>query len=564
MDQDQLRQVINAGESTQAEYKECRKRVPNDFYETVVSFSNTDGGIILLGVNDDQEITGIEKGDEDKIKTNVITAVNSPDCINPPIFINPVIHKIEGNSVISVYIPSSSQVHKHGVKIYVRDHESDIDITNNQKRLSELYSRKGTQFTESNIYSNLSIADLDETLFDKARKLIKANKSDHPWLYLENEELLRESILFRKDYQTGEEGLTLAAALIFGKDTTIQSLLPAYKVEAMLRIENIDRWDDRVTLRTNLIDTYQNLKAFVYKHLPEKFYLDGDQRVDLRDKVFREVIGNAIVHREYTSTLSTDLIIGHHEVRITNPNKALFYGPIDPSSFNPYPKNPNIRKFFTSFGWTDEIGSGIRNTTKWLPRYVPNAKPLFIENDVFKTVIPLKVATLGSFAEAIREWLKLSKDSQDHLAEGLQNITLPSALVEASWKEVILHLVPSWNEFGTKLKRLDWANNEVSSKDEIKEVPSWDQDGTKLLHKKTVYLIQILVLTSKAISLDDMMSAIGYKNRTSFRRNYLDELENVEFVNKTIPDKPKSPDQKYSITEKGKLFLAGYNFEVNE
>ncbi|RLZ10453.1 hypothetical protein [Faecalibacter macacae] len=74
-------------------------------------------------------------------------------------------------------------------------------------------------------------------------------------------EILRSSSLYRKDFKTGEEGFTLAAALIFGKDETIQSLLPAYKVEAMVRRDNLDRWDDRITppLRTNLIDTYLRL-----------------------------------------------------------------------------------------------------------------------------------------------------------------------------------------------------------------------------------------------------------------------------------------------------------------
>lgn len=564
MNHTQLRKLINAGESTHVEYKECGKRVPKDLYETVVSFSNTDGGTILLGVDDDQNLTGIQDGSEDKIKSDVITALNSPDCISPPIFVEPIIHQIDGVSLISFYIPSSSQVHKHGNQIFVRDHASDIDITDNQGRLSEVYNRKRTQFSETTLYSNLSLDDLDPDLFDKARKLIKGNKSDHPWLYLENEKLLRESILYRKDYQSGKEGLTLAAALIFGKDTTIQSLLPAYKFEAMVRIENVDRWDDRITLRTNLIDTYQHLKAFVYKHLPEKFYLEGDQRVDLRDKVFREVIGNAIVHREYSSALSSDLIIGRFEVKITNPNNALFHGPIDPSSFNPYPKNPNIRKFFTCFGWTDEIGSGIRNTTKWLPRYVPDARPVFIEDDVFKTIIPLKVVTLSDFVDLIINWLQIVDHVRDHLLEGLRKLSLPASLFGASWQEVLLHLVPSWNEYGTKLKRLDWASNEVSDKDAIQKVPSWDKDGTKLLHKKTIYLIQVLTLTSKPISLDGILHAIGYKNRTSFRKNYLEPLENVEFVAKTIPDKPKSPDQQYQITEKGKLFLAGYNFDINE
>ncbi|GEM_PF-3475071 len=76
----------------------------------------------------------------------------------------------------------------------------------------------------------------------------------------------------------------------------------------------------------------------------------GDQRIDLRDLIFLEVIGSAVVHREYTSALSTNLITGKNKVTTINPNKALFHGPIDPSSFNSQPKNLNIRKFFTSFG----------------------------------------------------------------------------------------------------------------------------------------------------------------------------------------------------------------------
>ena len=154
--------------------------------------------------------------------------------------------------------------------------------------------------------------------------------------------------------------INLSRSINFRKDETIQSLLPAYKVEGMLRKENKDRYDDRLTspLRTNLIDTYLELKAFINKHLPEKFFMEGDQRVDLRDKIFRSH-WQAIVHREYTSALSTELIITASEVVITNPNKPYFHGVIDPLSFNPYPKNPNIRKFFTAFGWTDEIDRGL-------------------------------------------------------------------------------------------------------------------------------------------------------------------------------------------------------------
>jgi len=127
---------------------------------------------------------------------------------------------------------------------------------------------------------------------------------------------------------------------------------------------------------------------------------------------------------------------------------------------------------------------------------------------------------------------------------------------------ILLHLVQSWNEFGAILRRFDGAKSSVLGKDEIQEVPGCVQDDTKLLHKKTVYLTQIFKRTSKGLSLVDIVEAMEHKNRTSFRRNYLDVLKNVEFVTKAIPEYQTSPDQKYVITEKGKLLLSGYNVDI--
>ena len=63
---------------------------------------------------------------------------------------------------------------------------------------------------------------------------------------------------------------------------------------------------------------------------------------------------------------------------------------IDPANFSPYPKNPVIAKFFKEIGRVDELGSGVRNTFKYCSIYTPETKPQFIEDDVFRTIIPLK------------------------------------------------------------------------------------------------------------------------------------------------------------------------------
>ncbi|HAC15231.1 MAG TPA: AAA family ATPase [Bacteroidetes bacterium] len=565
MNLDHIKHIISGGENNRSEFKKARTKVPATFYDTVCSFANTDGGTILLGVDDDGSVVGVDPDYISRLKTNIITSVNDADCIDPPIAVEPVSIEHDDGIILVVYIPASSQVHNYARRVFVRELESDLDITNDQERIGQLYLRKREVFTESTIYPFLRIKDLDQTVFHKALGLIRTVKSDHPWLFMDFEAVLRSATLLRKDFSTGKEGLTLAAALLFGKDSTIQSILLAYKVEAMVRIQNTDRYDDRINppLRTNLIDTYLELKSFVYRHLPEKFYSEGDQRIDLRDKIFREVIGNIIIHREYTSALATEIIIGSSEVRVTNPNKPYFHGMIDPTGFNPYPKNPTIRRCFTALGWADEIGSGIQNTHKYLPIYTPGSQPLFIENHTFTTILPLKAVTLGQFTDQIIDWLNLDQDSYIMLHTGLSHIQLPGTLEGASWQDVIMHLVPSWHQKGTQLKVLDWPFKQVYKPSDIEAVPSWDTLGTKLLLRKVHYLITILVLSTHPISAKDLMAQFDYKNEKSFRDKYLKPLRDVKFIQFTIPDNITDPDNKYVITPQGKAFLGGMNSVVN-
>lgn len=554
-----IKHIIEQGEGLKIEFKEARNDVPHSFYETIASFSNTDGGTVLLGVADNGVVFGIDSAAKVKLQKDIITALNSRNCINPPFYVQPFTVLHSDGEIMVIQVQASSQVHDHAGRFYIREFESDIDITDNQQKVSELYLRKRNFFSEAQIIPHLAIADLDKHLFEEARQLIRNFRSDHPWLLVSDEQMLKDSVLWRKDFMTGQEGLTLAAALVFGKDNTIQSILSAYKVEAMVRIQNKDRWDDRINppLRTNLIDTYLALKEFINKHLPEKFYMEGDQRIDLRDKIFREVIGNVIVHREYTSALSTEMIITSTSVIITNPNKPLFHGPIDPKGFNPYPKNPNIRKFFTAFGWTDEIGSGIRNTSKYLPLYSQGAQPLFWENDTFKTEIPLLLVSMATYVQEWQTWLGLPSESLEHIQKGLLQIALPPDLAGAGWNEVLLYLVPSWHQNGTQLLPLNWPENQKHTKEKIETVPGWYQNGTQLLTKKAGYFIRILTLVSEPMKLTEIMRLIDYKNEKTFRDKYIKPLRETGLIAFTNPKKPTDPENKYTITEAGKVFLGG-------
>ena len=89
--------------------------------------------------------------------------------------------------------------------------------------------------------------------------------------------------------------------MIFRKEELVHAALPHHRTDAILRRENLDRYDDRDDIRVNLIRSYERLMQFIAKHLNDKFYLEKDQRINLRDKIFREVISNLLIHREFAN-----------------------------------------------------------------------------------------------------------------------------------------------------------------------------------------------------------------------------------------------------------------------
>jgi ATP-dependent DNA helicase RecG len=136
--------------------------------------------------------------------------------------------------------------------------------------------------------------------------------------------------------------------------------------------------------------------AFVQKHLPDPFYLEGTNRISIRDAIFREVASNILIHREYRNAFPAKLIIERGQVRTENSNKPHGFGVLDPNTFTPYPKNPVIGAFFREIHRADELGSGMRNMMRYGKAY-GGEDPQMIEGDVFRIIV--KVPEYGSFEE---------------------------------------------------------------------------------------------------------------------------------------------------------------------
>lgn len=383
-----LKKIISSGESITVEFKESKKKLNKDVYDSVCAFLNRHGGHLFLGVKDNGDIAGVDKDAVEQLKKDFVTSLNNPQTLNPAFYLAVEDVEIDGKTILYINVPESSQVHRCKGKIFDRNEDGDFDITNNTNLVSGLYMRKQATYTENRIFPYADMEELEDELFTRVRKTVGNLKSGHPWVSMDNIELLKSAGMYFKDQSTGEQGITLAGILIFGSELMIQTALPHYRTDAILRRENLDRYDDRDDIRVNLLRSYERLMQFIAKHLNDKFYLEGDQRVSLRDKIFREAISNLLIHREFSNPFPAKLVVEKDRVFIENGNKPHGNGMIDPEDFSPYPKNPKIAKFFKEIGWVDELGSGVRNIYKYNKIY-SGADPEFIEGDVFKTIIPL-------------------------------------------------------------------------------------------------------------------------------------------------------------------------------
>ena len=496
----ELLALIEQGEGITVEFKKSKTNITNDVYETVCSFSNRDGGHIFLGVSDDGKILGIEEERIDTIKKQFVTTINNENKMYPPLYLTPVEYEQDGKRILYIRIPVSQNVCRCGGKIYDRIHESDIDITNHTDEVYRLYARKSGSYFVNKV-TGFGIDALRPDLIERARKMTRVRGEDHPWKSMSDEELLRSAGLILPDENAqrngaAQEGVTIAAILLFGKDSTIMSVLPQHKTDAIFRVANTDRYDDRDVIITNLLESYDRLMSFGQKHLNDTFHLDGIVSVSARDHILREIISNLLMHRDFSSGYVAKLVIEKNRIFTENANLSHGHGVLQLSTFDPFQKNPPISKVFREIGLADELGSGMRNTYKYTKMY-SGAEPEFIEGDVFRIIVPLTeiaTATVGP---------STSSDTEVNTEVSTEVST----------------------EVNTEV------STEVNTEVEIK-LPQ-----EKLHH--------LLNYCSTPKTRAEMQLFCGIKTEKYFREKILQPMITLGMIRRTIPDKPRSSKQKY-------------------
>ena len=427
MDLNKLQTIFTIGETVAVEFKRCGNGIESDTYETVCSFLNRFGGDVFLGVLDDGTVVGVsEKAAADMVK-NFIKTVSNPTVFSPTIYLVPEIIKYDNKrTIIHVHIPPSAEVHSYKKVIYDRIDDADVKVTATGT-IAQMYIRKQNIFTEKKIYPYARMEDLRLDLLPQIRVMAQNHAGgQHPWTAMSDEELLKSAGLYGRDIATGEEGYNLAAIMLLGKDDVILNVAPAYVTDALVRKVNVDRYDDREVVKTNLIESYKLLIEFGRKNLPDKFFLEDTVNKSLRNTIVREMVSNTLMHREFTSSYTAKFVIEKNRMYVENANRASREGIITVNNLEPNPKNPIIAAFFRNIGYADQLGSGVRNLFKY-SKFYSGKEPEFAEGDVFRIVVPLDEAYSYDFGQDNE--VKIATKDGEIATIGVKNAT-KEAIIE--------------------------------------------------------------------------------------------------------------------------------------
>ena len=387
MNPDKLKAIISQSEGTEIEYKKSQDSLARSVYESICAFLNRRGGHVVLGADNKGKIVGI---DPTKVQEQIDTLakdMNNPQLFNPTYYLQFEPMDIDGKKIIYFYVPESNQAHSYKGVYYDRNQDGDFALRCTEQ-IANLFIRKSKIRTENRVFPDLGMNALEEEAFIELRKGIRIENAQHPWLAMSNEEILRSGEMILTDKETGKEGLTLAAILLFGTQHAITVALPAYRIDLLCRVNDTELYDDRELLRCNLMKAYPIMMAFIKKHLPEQPYIEGIYRFSLRDRILREVILNMLIHREYSSSYPATFTIGRNSIVAENWNIPYVYGSIDLKTMKPHRKNPTIANVFSQMGIVEELGSGIQKIFKYTPFYANGKEPIIDEQDVYRIEIP--------------------------------------------------------------------------------------------------------------------------------------------------------------------------------
>ena len=370
-------------ESFDLEFKSAKGGFPRSFWESYSSFANTEGGTIVLGVAEKDDICyydGLPEMVMRKYKEDFWNQVNNKEKVSSNLLLESDVQLVEVHADIFLLLVMVPKADYRIRPVYVgpdpmkgsykRCSTGDYKCTPDEVRrmLADSFPEK----PDSRILEGFSLEDLDALSIKQYRQLLSSAKPGHPFLTLEDKDLLTKLGGWKKDRRTKKEGLTVAGLLMFGKTECITEVFPDYHLDYQEISDTEERWSDRVypdgTWEVNLFQFFHLVWPKISRTLPKSFKLMKGQRRDesVIHEALREALANALIHTDY-SGLGGIVIKKYVDYFLfSNPGSLLislaqyYRGGIS------IPRNCSIQTMFLLLGYGEKAGSGsVRIMNAW-------------------------------------------------------------------------------------------------------------------------------------------------------------------------------------------------------
>jgi ATP-dependent DNA helicase RecG len=356
-----------SSELSDLEFKTAKSNIPNDIWRTISAFANRrGGGLVIFGVSQESNtITGCSN--LDLMQTKLTQYFND----KMSFVLRPEYHVIEyeNKTILAVYIPECPKDYMpcyfkpiglpNGA--YIREGNTSRKITDNEFR-TYVATSKEFQFDQSEAI-HVSMHDLSQT------KIIALLKQSEMEVKRGADNNIDDSLLqnlgiaskFENEYKP-----TVGGYLVFAKDIPqSKSHYERYTVRCVRfaggdpSSEILDSLDVKGTLDLQIDEVYK----FILKNIRKNAFIVGTKRMErfeYPEDAIRELIANAIIHRDYKIIETyTQIKIFNDRIEIISPGSLPPGITVDNIKDNQFSRNSMIAARLKDLHYLEEYGRGI-------------------------------------------------------------------------------------------------------------------------------------------------------------------------------------------------------------
>ncbi|MXW79767.1 MAG: transcriptional regulator [Gemmatimonadetes bacterium] len=483
-------------ENQNIEWKETWR---DEYLKWICGFANAQGGVLEIGKNDRGEVVGVK----DVLRLLEDIPNKAQALLGVVVDVN--LKSEDGGEYLEVAVDPYPNPISYKGEFYYRSGSTKQVLRG--AALSRFLLQKYGRTWDDVPLPGVGLKDLDGRVFDGFRQRGASSERLPQDILDESDEGVIERLQLR------EAGFLKRAAVLLFHPAPDRFVMEAYVKIGYFRGSELLYQD---VIEGDLFTQVDRTMDLLYtKYTRALISYDGVYRVEtfpVPREAMREAVINAIIHRDYASPTTIQISVYDDRIAIWNAVQLPSEWAADQlaGGLSSKPYNPRIAYAFFRAGMIEAWGRGIRRIAE-MCKEAGNPVPEW---------------KLQSSGDGL--WLRFPF-SAAYLDKAREHIGEPESLVEPQLDQ-------------------DQAGVQAGVQARV-------QAGVQAtLSVRDVAMLQACV--QRAATSKELRAAASYSGRTKNFRMWLERLLQEELLEMTVPDKPRSPLQRYRLTDKGRAALA--------